>query len=102
MIGQDLAYQGEATHAGGIESKGINNNIGYEMIEGIDGGQVRTRSDWLAYLKWFENAKQVAEEKKTTKLDKITHAYSYGQAENTIKSLAFPSIMKHHLFNIET
>ncbi|MCR5323397.1 MAG: DUF115 domain-containing protein [Lachnospiraceae bacterium] len=56
MIGQDLAYQGESTHAGGIESKGINNNIGYEMIEGIDGGQVRTRSDWLAYLKWFENA----------------------------------------------
>lgn len=56
MIGQDLAYQGEATHAGGVESKGINNNIGYEMIEGVDGGQVRTRSDWLAYLKWFENA----------------------------------------------
>lgn len=56
MIGQDLAYQGEATHAGGVESKGINNNIGYDMIEGIDGGQVRTRSDWLAYLKWFENA----------------------------------------------
>ncbi len=56
MIGQDLAYQGESTHAGGVESKGINNNIGYEMIEGIDGSQVRTRSDWLAYLKWFENA----------------------------------------------
>ena len=56
MIGQDLAYQGEATHAGGVESKGINNNIGYEMIDGIDGGKVRTRTDWLAYLKWFENA----------------------------------------------
>lgn len=56
MIGQDLAYQGEATHAGGVESKGINNNIGYEMVDGIDGGKVRTRSDWLAYLKWFENA----------------------------------------------
>ena len=56
MIGQDLAYQGEATHAGGVESKGINNNIGYELIEGIDGSKVRTRSDWLAYLRWFENA----------------------------------------------
>ncbi|MCR5685195.1 MAG: DUF115 domain-containing protein [Lachnospiraceae bacterium] len=56
LIGQDLAYSGESTHAGGVESKGINNDIGYEMIDGIDGGKVRSRSDWLAYLKWFENA----------------------------------------------
>lgn len=56
LIGQDLAYSGEATHAGGVESKGINNNIGYEMIEDINGGQVRTRSDWLGYLRWFESA----------------------------------------------
>lgn len=55
LIGQDLAYSGEATHAGGVESKGINNDIGYEMIEDINGGTVRTRSDWLGYLKWFES-----------------------------------------------
>ncbi len=56
MVGQDLAYSGEATHAGGVESKGINNEIGYEMVEDIYGGMVRTRSDWIGYLKWFENA----------------------------------------------
>ncbi len=56
LVGQDLAYSGEATHAGGVESKGINNDIGYEMIDAIDGGKVRSRTDWLAYLKWFENA----------------------------------------------
>lgn len=56
LIGQDLAYSGEATHAGGVESKGINNNIGHEMIDGIDGTKVRTRSDWLGYLHWFENS----------------------------------------------
>lgn len=59
LIGQDLAYSGEATHAGGVESKGINNSIGYEMIEDIYGGQVRTRSDWLGYLRWFESAIRV-------------------------------------------
>lgn len=56
LIGQDLAYSGEATHAGGVESKGINNEIGYEMVEDIYGNQVRTRSDWIGYLKWFESA----------------------------------------------
>ena len=56
LIGQDLAYEGTSTHAGGVESKGINNDIGYEMIEGINGEKVRSRSDWLGYLQWFENA----------------------------------------------
>lgn len=55
LIGQDLAYSGDTTHAGGVESKGINNDIGYEMIEDIYGGKVRTRSDWLGYLRWFES-----------------------------------------------
>lgn len=62
MIGQDLAYSGTATHAGGIESKGINNEIGYETVEGIDGSPVRTRSDWLGYQKWFESGIRVAKE----------------------------------------
>lgn len=55
MIGQDLAYAGTATHAGGVESAGINGDIGYTMVDGIDGNEVRTRSDWIGYLRWFEN-----------------------------------------------
>ena len=56
LIGQDLAYTGETTHAGGVVSAGINGDIGTVMIEGIDGEKVRTRSDWLGYLRWFEHA----------------------------------------------
>lgn len=64
LIGQDLAYSGETTHAGGVESKGINNDIGYTMVEDIYGGEVRTRSDWTGYLKWFENAITVIKDMK--------------------------------------
>ncbi len=62
LIGQDLAYSGEATHAGAVESAGINNEIGHEYVEDIYGGKVRTRSDWLGYLHWFENAMEVIED----------------------------------------
>lgn len=55
LIGQDLAYQGTATHAGGVESAGINGDISYDMVDGVDGEPVRTRSDWKGYLSWFEN-----------------------------------------------
>ena len=64
LIGQDLAYAGTATHAGGVESAGINGDIGYEMVDGIDGEPVRTRSDWLGYLRWFENAIRMINEQK--------------------------------------
>lgn len=56
LIGQDLAYSGTLTHAGGVESAGINGDIGTEMVDGIDGTPVRTRSDWIGYQKWFESA----------------------------------------------
>ena len=62
LIGQDLAYAGTATHAGGVESAGINGDIGTELIDGIDGEPVRTRSDWKGYLRWFENAIRVINE----------------------------------------
>lgn len=64
MIGQDLAYQGTATHAGGVESAGINGDIGYDMVDGVNGEPVRTRSDWKGYLRWFENAIKVINEQK--------------------------------------
>lgn len=54
LIGQDLAYQGEVTHAGGEISsiRAEDENICY--VDGVDGGRVKTRHDWVQYLKWFE------------------------------------------------
>ncbi len=54
LIGQDLAYQGDVTHAGGQVStiRHEEDNICY--VDGVDGGQVKTRHDWVQYLKWFE------------------------------------------------
>ncbi len=59
LVGQDLAYAGEATHAGGVESAGINNEIGTACVDDVFGGKVRTRGDWIQYLKWFEKAIEV-------------------------------------------
>lgn len=61
LIGQDLASTNGITHAGGG-----NDQLGYEksIVEGYYGGEVTTRSDWLGYLKWFENATEAIYEKK--------------------------------------
>lgn len=53
LIGQDLAYTGDKSHADGFNDES-QNEISY--VEGIDGNVVRSRSDWLNYLKWFENS----------------------------------------------
>ena len=54
LVGQDLAYHGNVTHAGGEVSKIINEEEGIKTIEGIDGNPVKTRHDWIIYLEWFE------------------------------------------------
>ncbi len=54
FVGQDLAYNGEVTHAGGIV-KDILSGIGNKkLVQGIDGEKIWTRYDWLIYLEWFE------------------------------------------------
>lgn len=53
LVGQDLAYDGEITHAGGVAEK--ISNPGDVMVEGIGGIQVRTRRDWYAFLIWFKD-----------------------------------------------
>lgn len=58
FVGQDLAYQGDVTHAGGEVSRVLNEEHGIEMIEGIDGKKVKSRHDWIIYLDWFEEAIQ--------------------------------------------
>ena len=60
LVGQDLAYGEESTHADGeisetpIEEKEL-------WVEGINGNQVRTRSDWLYFLNWFEEQAKTGE-----------------------------------------
>lgn len=56
LIGQDLAYLGENSHAGGVKKQHIEWTEKEEIfVEGINGGKIRTRMDWVTYLKWFEN-----------------------------------------------
>jgi hypothetical protein len=53
LVGQDLAYDGEVTHAGGVAEKlKINGDV---FVEGIDGNQVRSRYDWYEFLRWFQD-----------------------------------------------
>lgn len=60
LIGQDLAFDGEATHAGGFNDKAgvpkekTHNNDEY-MVDGVNGFQVKTRHDWFMFLRWFED-----------------------------------------------
>lgn len=56
FVGQDLAYKGDVTHAGGAVSRVLNEEYGIQMIEGIDGKPVKSRHDWIIYLDWFEEA----------------------------------------------
>lgn len=62
LVGQDLAYSGEVTHAGGKVSHVLNEEYGIKMIEGIDGGQVKSRHDWMIYLDWFEESIQTVKD----------------------------------------
>lgn len=56
LIGQDLAYDGEMTHAGGVELHIVNESYGIKMVDGVNGNKVRSRYDWLIYKDWFEDA----------------------------------------------
>lgn len=54
LVGQDLAYLGEQTHAGREDAMGEERGYESQWIDGIDGKQVRSRWDWIHYLHWFE------------------------------------------------
>ena len=53
LIGQDLAYFGDSSHADGVYD-----GFDFETVnvEGVDGKQVKTRFDWINYIKWFEHS----------------------------------------------
>lgn len=54
LIGQDLAFDGEKTHAGGHENHIADEEDGIQMVDGIDGNPVKTRRDWVMFRDWFE------------------------------------------------
>ncbi len=56
LIGQDLAYKGGHTHAGGQDDRILNEETTKEMIEGINGEMILSRYDWKFYRNWFEQA----------------------------------------------
>lgn len=60
LVGQDLAYDGELTHAGGVAEK--IDSPGNAMVEGIGNEQVRTRRDWYAFLIWFKDMITICKE----------------------------------------
>lgn len=48
LVGQDLAFQGEISHAGGLLSnKGEEANV---YVEGLDGDPVKSRRDWKEFI----------------------------------------------------
>lgn len=53
LVGQDLAYDGDLTHAGGITEKVSEEDDIY--VDGIGGGKVRSRRDWYQFLNWFRD-----------------------------------------------
>lgn len=56
LIGQDLAYKGEITHAQGDICRVQGEEEGICYVEGIDGKPIKSRHDWQIYLKWFESS----------------------------------------------
>ena len=56
LVGQDLAYDGDSTHAGRISVDVSNAGTSIEIVEDIYGNPIKTRYDWYVYIKWFEDA----------------------------------------------
>ena len=52
LIGQDLAYRGEETHAMGLDLDV--GHVKFASVEGNYGDQLWTRHDWYTFLLWYE------------------------------------------------
>ena len=53
LVGQDLAFHGESTHAGGVVSNPFTSAS--EWVEGIHGEKVKARYDWVEFRNWFQD-----------------------------------------------
>lgn len=56
LIGSDLAYLDDKTHAGSLTVDVANTARYLVKVEDIYGNIVQTRYDWYVYLKWLEDA----------------------------------------------
>ncbi len=56
LVGCDLAYSGNSTHAGGIRVDVSDAGRYLETVEDIYGNKIKTRYDWFIYIRWFEEA----------------------------------------------
>lgn len=55
LIGCDLAYDGEKTHAGEVQDEITENYRKVNLfVEDIYGNKVRSRHDWYTFIWWFE------------------------------------------------
>lgn len=54
FVGQDLAFSGESTHAGDITDIDEYADGDIKYVEDIYGNKIKSRSDWVRYLYWFE------------------------------------------------
>ncbi|WP_167956039.1 motility associated factor glycosyltransferase family protein [Anaerosporobacter faecicola] len=53
LVGQDLAFQGNASHAMGERRQDDISTVYEELIPGNNGEMLKTRYDWFTYLCWF-------------------------------------------------
>jgi hypothetical protein len=53
LIGQDLAFEGNASHAMGERRQEDYSTVYPELIEGNNGQLLKTRYDWFTYLCWY-------------------------------------------------
>lgn len=57
LVGQDLAFSGEHTHAGNVVFNMLDiNEETIRYVEDINGDIIKTRYDWYNYLLWFHDA----------------------------------------------
>lgn len=53
LVGQDLAFRGDYTHAGGTISNPISSASC--LVEGLNGENVKARYDWIEFRNWFQD-----------------------------------------------
>lgn len=53
LVGQDLAYSGSTTHAGGVEE--THSGDDELFVEDVHGNMIKTRYDWKEFIGWYED-----------------------------------------------
>lgn len=88
LIGQDLAYLGDSTHAAGIEDHIRDEEETITYVKGNDGSMVKTRGDWKIYLEWYERVIKMLPE--DTRVINATEggAYIEGTEVMTLREVA--------------